>query len=72
MKFYDFVYDLVHFKTCATTEETLVLMNNDYMSQEPQGDLSLQASVAIARAAYERKHQLKRVWDLGLNVVGLS
>jgi len=70
---WDEFYKLVHFGTYASKQEILVLMNNDYLSsQEPPACVHVQASVAIAIAAYERKAQLQSWWDVGLNVLGLS
>lgn len=69
---WDEFYKLVNFETYASKHEILVLMNNDYLQQEPPTCLHVRASVAIAIAAYERKAQLKSWWDFGFNVVGLS
>jgi len=69
---WDEFYKFVHFETYASKEEILVLMNEDYLQEQPPPCVHLQASVAIAIAAYERKARLKSFWDVGLNVVGLS
>jgi len=70
---WDEFYKFVHFETYASKHEILVLMNNGYLSsQEPPPCVHVQASVAIAIAAYERTAQLRSCWDVGLNVVGLS